>query len=370
MKNREELLYNIALTLIKDIGDIRAKLLIAYCGSAEAVFKEKYHNLMKIPGVGTTIAGAVTKSKVLDRAEQEISFIEKNNIRTLFFTDEDYPKRLKHCEDSPILLYYKGNADLNTKRIVSIVGTRRCTDYGTSLCQKLLNDLAPLNVLVISGMAYGIDICAHRAALENGMSTIGVFAHGLDDVYPGVHNSTAQKMISQGGLLTEFPSDTNPDAENFPKRNRIVAGLSDAVIVIEAGKKGGALITAELGNSYNRDVFAFPGRVGDEFSEGCNNLIKTNRAALIQSAKDLEYIMGWESSENTSGVKNVQKQLFVDLHPDEEIIVKVLKEKGKVGIDELSILSDMPMSKTATVLLTLEFSGLVRSLPGKVYQLN
>jgi DNA processing protein len=368
MGANNELLYNIAITLVPDIGDIRAKSLIAYCGSAEAVFKEKAARLEKIPGIGAFGAKAISKSKVLDRAEKEIGFIREYKITPIFFTEESYPRRLRHCDDSPVMLYYKGTAGLNAERIVAVVGTRNATEYGKDLCKKLVEDISGLEVLVMSGLAYGIDICAHKTALENKLNTVGVLAHGLDRIYPAVHSAPAKKMLKQGGLLTEFPSDTNPDRENFPKRNRIVAGMSDAVIVVEAGRKGGALITAELGNSYHRDVFAFPGRVGDTYSEGCNNLIKTNRAALIQSAKDLEYIMGWDNKKKEK--KAVQKQLFVDLKPEEETIVKVLRDKGKINIDELSVLSDMPMSQTATVLLHLEFSGLVKSLPGKMYQLN
>src|ERR1051325_812500 len=365
MKDEKELLYNIAITLVPEIGDIRAKNLIAYCGSAEAVFKEKYGKLLKIPGIGSIAASAVARANVMKRAEEEVRFIRKHKITTLFYTDPAYPKRLLHCEDSPVLMYYKGNADLNGSRIVSIVGTRKATAYGKDICQELLADLAEMNVLVVSGLAYGIDICAHKAAIENALPTVGVLAHGLDRIYPGVHAATAKKMIGNGGLLTDCPSCTNPDRENFPKRNRIVAGLSDAVIVVEAGRKGGGLITADLGNSYNRDVFAFPGRVGDEFSEGCNFLIKTNRAALIQSAKDLAYIMGWEEKKKKDK-KRTQPQLFVNVGEDEQVIVNVLKDKGRINIDELSILSDFPMSKTATLLLGLEFSGLVRSFPGKM----
>ena len=369
MKDERELLYNIAITLVPEIGDIRAKSLIAYCGSAEAVFKEKQGKLLKIPGIGSIVAKAIAEANVMKRAEEEVKFIRNHKITTLFYTDPAYPRRLLHCEDSPVLLYYKGNADLNSSRIVSIVGTRKATAYGKAICQKLIADLTQMNVLVVSGLAYGIDICAHKAAIENGLQTIGVLAHGLDRIYPGVHAPVAKKMIGSGGLLTDFPSCTNPDRENFPKRNRIVAGMSDAVIVVEAGAKGGALITADLGNSYHRDVFAFPGRVDDEFSEGCNFLVKTNRAALIQSAKDIAYIMGWEEKKEKEK-KNIQPRLFVNLGEEEQVIVDVLKNKGRVNIDELSILSKLPMSKTATLLLNLEFSGLVRSLPGKMYQLN
>ena len=366
--DKKELLYNIAITLIPDIGDARAKILIACCGSAEAVLKEKYQKLLKIPGIGTFVAKAVSSAKILDRAEDELEFVLRHKISPLFFTDPGFPARLKHAEDSPILLYYKGNADLNASRIIAIVGTRNASDYGKNLCRTLVEDLSTMNVLVVSGLAYGIDITAHRCALDNEMNTVGVLAHGLDRIYPSVHTSTAKKMITRGGLLTDFPSQTNPDRENFPKRNRIVAGMSDGIVVVEAGAKGGALITAGLGNSYNRDVFAFPGRIGDPFSEGCNNLIKTNRAALIQSAKDIEYIMGWEEKKKTG--RTIQKQIFTELGPEEQVLFNLLREKGKIGIDELTLLSGMPMSKAAANLLTLEFAGLIRSLPGKIYELN
>ena len=218
--DNKELLYNIAITLVPDIGDTRAKNLIAYCGSAEAVFREKYQKLLKIPGIGSFVARAVTSCNVLVRAEEEVEFVMKHKIKPLFFTDEEYPRRLKHAEDSPVLIYYKGNADLNSKRIVAIVGTRNASDYGRQLCSSLVEDLAPMNVLVVSGLAYGIDICAHRCAIDRDLNTIGVLAHGLDRIYPSVHTSTAKKIIVQGGLLTDFPSGTNPDRENFPKIGR------------------------------------------------------------------------------------------------------------------------------------------------------
>jgi DNA processing protein len=364
----EPLKYRIALTLIPNIGDILARRLVAYCGSVEAVFSERKAALEKIPGIGTVYAKAVLGQTVFSRAEEEIKFIERNGITPLFYLDAAYPKRLTHCEDSPVMLYMKGDADLNTEKIISIVGTREATDYGRELCEKLVADLAVFNPLIVSGLAYGIDVYAHKAAMDNGLQTIGVFAHGLDKVYPAVHKQVAERMMKQGGLLSDFTSNTKPDRENFPRRNRIVAGIADATIVVESKKDGGSLITADIANSYNRDVFAFPGRIGDEASEGCNAIIRQNKAALIQSAEDVIYIMGWEQLKKKAAP--VQRQLFVELKPEEEILVNVLKEKNTVNVDEICHLAKMPMSRVSSLLLTLEFSGIVRSLPGKMYKLN
>jgi DNA processing protein len=364
----ESLKYKIALTLIPNIGDILAKRLVAYCGSVEEVFKEKKSSLEKIPGIGSFYANAVFNQDVFDRAEEEIKFIEKNEIKPVFYLDSDYPKRLMHCEDSPILLYFKGTANLNSEKIISIVGTREATEYGKELCENLIADLAIHNVIIVSGLAYGIDICAHKAAIENKLTTICALAHGLDRIYPSVHKSVATKMMENGGWLTDFTSKTIPDRENFPRRNRIVAGISDATIVIESKAQGGSLITADIANSYNRDVFAFPGKVGDVCSEGCNNLIKQNKAALIQSAADVVYILGWEQTKTKKSPQ--QKQLFIELKPDEEILVNVLKEKNSIAIDDLCLVCKLPMSKVSALLLTLEFSGIVKSLPGKMYRLN
>ncbi len=364
----ELLQYKIALTLIPNIGDVLAKRLVAYTGGVEAVFEEKKAMLMKIPGIGNSLATDILSAEVKKRAEQEIVFIEKNNIQPLFFLDDDYPKRLSHCSDSPIMLYFKGNTNLNAEKIISIVGTRDATNYGKLLCEKLVCDLSALQVTIVSGLAYGIDICAHKAALENNLPTVGVFAHGLDRIYPALHKSTATKMLEQGGWLTDFMSETNPDRENFPRRNRIVAGISDATIVIESKANGGSLITAEIANSYNRDVFAFPGNVGSEVSEGCNNLIKKNKATLIQSANDVVYNLGWEIVKKKKAP--AQKQLFVELRGDEETVFNCLKTRDEFSIDDLCFESKMPMSKVAATLLTLEFQGLVKSLPGKRYRLN
>ena len=289
------LLNQIALTLIPGIGDKMIKSLIAHCQTPEAIFSEKKSNLQKIPGIGSNAVRLLHSANTLKRAEKEIEFLDSKNIEAHFFTDKEYPDRLKHCEDGPAIIYYKGNKNLNDQKFIAVVGTRKATHYGKTLTQRIIEDLKPLNATIVSGLAYGIDICAHKAALESNLSTIGVLAHGLDRIYPQIHSNVAEQMKSHGGLITEFISETNPDKENFPKRNRIIAGLCDAILVIEAAKTGGALITANIANSYNRDVFAIPGRIGDTFSEGCNTLIKTNRAALFQSVKDLEYIMGWEN---------------------------------------------------------------------------
>lgn len=363
-----DLKFKIALTLIPNIGDILAKRLVAYCGSVEAVFKEKKGALEKIPGIGSFHADFVVNHRIFDRAEEEMLFIEKNTIQPLFYLDTNYPKRLTYCEDSPVMLYFKGYTDLNAEKIISVVGTREATEYGKKLCETFLADLAIHNVTIVSGLAYGIDICAHRAALDNKLPTVCALAHGLDRIYPAVHKQTAEKMLETGGWLSDFTSNTNPNQENFPRRNRIVAGISDATIVIESKKSGGSLITADIANSYNRDVFAFPGRIDDVCSEGCNTIIKQNKAALIQSAADLVYILGWEQTKKSTAPQ--QKKLFLELTSDEEILVNALKEKESVTIDDLCFTSKLPMSKVSALLLTLEFSGIVRSFPGKAYRLN
>jgi DNA processing protein len=364
----EQLRYHIAITELQGIGDITAKKLIAYCGSAEQVFNEKKSVLEKIPSIGSVYANSInqTKTEALAIADEEIKFIEKNNIKPLFYLEENYPKRLIHCEDGPVLIYTKGSIDFNNTKVVSIVGTRKATDYGKDFCNKIVEELAPHNPLIISGLAYGIDLYSHKAAINNKLQTAAVLAHGLDRIYPAVHSSVAQQMLENGGLISDYRSGTNPDRENFPKRNRIVAGLSDLTIVIESSKKGGSLITAYIANDYNRDVFALPGRLNDSQSEGCNNLIKSHKAALIQSVKDIEYIMGWEAE---TKAKQQQTKLFVNLTPEQKVVTGILSQNEKVAIDDLSLQAKLPMSKTASLLLELEFSGVVKSLPGKLYKL-
>jgi DNA processing protein len=306
---------------------------------------------------------------VLTRAEEEIAFIEKYKISALFFTDPGYPSRLKFCSDSPVLIYYKGNADLNAEKIVGVVGTRKPSDYGRNKTAELIAGLAETGALIISGLAYGVDVTAHKKALENGLETVGVLGHGLDRIYPQAHEALAKKMLKQGGLLTDFMSGTVPDAVNFPKRNRIVAGLCDALVVVESKRTGGSLITATIANSYNKDVFALPGRAGDILAEGCNGLIKRNRAALIESAEDLLYAMNWQSEEQKKPA-SAQLPLMLKLSDEERMIINVFSIKPHLHIDEICQAVQQPVSKVSAILLQLEFSNLVRSKPGKMYELN
>lgn len=361
----DPLLYQIGISLIPGIGDVNGKKLISFCGSAEAVFKSSRKALNTIPGMGDTLVNNILNQKVLTRAAREIEFIRKNKIQSLYYQDKAFPQRLLNCYDHPLMLYYKGTADLNRQRVVAFVGTRRATDYGRNLCRELIEGLVEKDVLLVSGLAYGIDGCAHRQALEFQIPTVGVLGHGLDILYPSLHKKLANDMLENGGLLTDFISGSKPDRENFPKRNRIVAGMCDAVVVVESDLKGGALITAELANSYNRDVFAVPGRLGDTWSRGCNFLIKTNKAALIQSAKDIAYIMGWDDKR---AKQQLQTELFVQLSDEEKVILSLLNDKGVLGIDKLVIHSGLNPSKVASGLLNLEFSGLVQPLPGKQYK--
>lgn len=362
------LLHKIALSCIPGIGSILARNLISFCGSPEEVFVTNIRHLSKVPGIGPRTAELIRNHTAFERAERELSFIEKYKIRALFLTDVAYPKRLRNCFDAPVMLYFKGNADLNARKVISIVGTRRSTEYGKEICRELLSGLKIHNPLIVSGLAYGIDFLAHKETLKNSMSTVGIMAHGLDRIYPSQHRSLAQKMIAEGGLLTEFMSGTVPDRENFPKRNRIIAGLADVTIVVEANIKGGALITADLANSYNRDVFAYPGRITDEYSSGCNHLIKTNRANLITKLADLEYILGWTGTEIHSPV-NQQLTLAVDLSPEEKLITDVLADKDSLMVDDLAILTGFSQSKLASLILVMEMKGILIALPGKVYKL-
>ena len=370
MSYREEKLkYQIALTLVPGIGAVLGKTLVSYCGSPEAVFREKKSRLEKIPGIGPVGAESIVNCDVMSRAEQEVEFIQKHKIATYFFTEDNYPHRLKHCDDSPLILYYKGNGNLNHERMLAVVGTRNATEYGKKICEEIIAHLASLGVCIVSGLAYGVDICAHKAALKNNLSTVAVLAHGLDKIYPGAHRSTAKKMLDAGGLLTEFMTNTKPDRENFPSRNRIVAGMCDAVLVVESAIKGGALITANIADSYNRDVFCIPGRADDEYSAGCNYLIKSNKAALVESAEDIAYQLGWADKKNPEKKKPSQLAIFNELKDDEKMLVGLLQENGKLAIDSICLRSKMPLSKVSSSLLTLEFQGIVRSLPGKVYEI-
>jgi DNA processing protein len=362
--------YKIALTMIPGIGDITGKKMIAYYGGVEAVFNKSRKELLKQKEIGEAGVRKLLEGRddALRKAEKEIAFIKKYNISTMFFLDKGYPYRLSNCIDAPMMLYYKGNADLDNKRIIGIVGTRSATEYGKEICLRLINDLVDSGVLIISGLAYGIDSCAHKNALANQIPTVAVLGHGLDRIYPATNKGLAEKMLHNGGLLTEFTSNTGPDRENFPMRNRIIAGLCDALVVIEAANTGGALITADIANSYDRDVFAIPGRVGDEYSSGCNRFIKTNRAALIETAADIKYLMGWDLDKTK--IAGQQQKLFVEHTPEEQTIIDIIKNHGDAGIDLLVTESAMTSSKTAAILLNLEFNGVIKCMPGKRYQLS
>ncbi len=361
-----DLLYQIALTLVPNIGDVHAKALINIYGDAQSVFKARKKELESIEGIGTVRAKSIKDFINFASSENEIKFIEQYKITPLFITDKKYPQRLLNCYDSPSLLYYRGNADLNTSKIISFVGTRNNSEYGKAVCEKLIEELAEQNILVTSGLAFGIDTIAHKAAIKNNLATVGVLAHGLDRIYPTQNKALAKQMTEQGGLLTDFISNTNPDKQNFPKRNRIVAGMCDALVVIESGKKGGSLITAELANGYNKDVFAIPGKTTDTRSEGCNYIIKQNKASLITSAADIIEGMNWAPKEKA---RKKQRELFIELTPDEKIISDILQQQESIHIDELYFKSGLSSSSAAQALLMLEMQGVVASLPGKVYRL-
>lgn len=356
----------LALHLVPGIGDFLIKQLISYCGSAEEVFRLPKGKLMKVPGVGPVTAMAIANRSTFDLAEDELQRAAKEDTHLLFFTDKAFPQRLRQYDDCPPLLYVKGNTNLNTPKTVGIVGTRQATDYGKAMVEKIVEDLKVHQPTIISGLAYGIDVHAHKLALQCGLPTIGVMGNGMDIVYPALHRDIAKRMLSQGSLITEHPFGTKPDAHNFPARNRIIAAMSDALIVVEAAEKGGALITAEIANSYNKDVFAVPGAVGQPYSEGCNKLIKTNRAHLLTSVKDVEYIMNWEVNGTASAISD--PSVF---EGDEKLVVTVLRERSApMMIDEISIKTSLPHGMLASLLLGLEFKNVVSALPGKMYRLT
>lgn len=365
-QNRLSLL---ALHFIDGVGDYLIKQVISYTGSAEKVFKTPKGKLMQIPGVGEVTARAILNGKPFQQAEKELLKAEKESVELVFYMDKKYPARLKNIPDAPSILYLKGNMDFENPKVVAIVGTRQATSYGKERVEQIIKDLVPHNPLIVSGLAYGIDIHAHKQALKHELSTIGIMGSGIDVIYPAAHKETAKKMLEQGGLVTENPFGTKPDAHNFPQRNRIIAGLCDALIVIEAAEKGGALITAEIANSYNKDVFACPGSIGETYSAGCNNLIKSNKAHLLTSVKDIQYIMGWD-------VARPQKKAKIsislaDYDADEQTVLKIMiDKKANVLIDELSWKTNIAVSQLAGVLLGLEFKGVVKSMPGKQYQLT
>jgi DNA processing protein len=364
-----ELLYRTALTKIPKVGAVTSKNLIAYFGSAEGIFKARRSDLTHISGIGDTIAQSILSSEVLKWAENELAFIADNNIQVLFHTDANYPRRLKTLNDCPMQLYYQGNTDLNAARVVGIVGTRQPTGYGQRMVQEIVDDLKQYKPLIISGLAYGIDIAAHRRCLTNDMPTVGIMGNGLQRIYPHEHRASAFDMCKNGGLLTEYPSDQSPDAMHFPMRNRIIAGMCDVMIVVETAAKGGSMITANMAADYDRELFAVPGRTDDKKSKGCNDLIRRQKAHLMESVEDIAKHLSWADMDAKKAAP--QAQLFVELNEVEQLIVDNLRkyEHGAV-IDALSYDTLLPQSRLASVLLTLEFKGVVRALPGKRFVIN
>ncbi len=363
----DELLFRLALSKVEGIGAIRARSLLRHFGSAKTIFSLGVKSLRGVEGLGEKGMRALLQPVDFKPIEQELLFIEKNNVQVLFIDQPGYPKRLKHCPDAPITLFFKGNDNLQCDRVVAVIGTRKNTHAGQSLTEDLIATLSNQGVLVVSGLAFGIDAWAHRAALNNGLQTVGVLAHGLDRIYPSAHESLARRMVAQGGLLSEYPSGTIPDKQNFPKRNRIVAGMADVTVVVETRERGGAMITANLALDYNREVAAFPGRPTDVMSSGCNELIRTNKAHLITSGGDLLALMNWDV-DKTPKVK--QQKLFVQLSEAQQSVAQVLEGAEALHLDELSARLPMGSSALASVLLSLELEGLVRSLPGRRYQLS
>ena len=360
-----ELQYVLALQHIPNLGDASAKKLIRFAGSAEAVFREKMTSLLRIDGVGKIKLQDVHDPAHLRAAEKELKYIQESGIKCLYYKDEEYPEKLKHCFDGPILLFQRGNIDLLQKKIISIVGTRNATNHGIAFCEELIEQLAPLNPVIISGFAYGIDITAQRAAVKNELQTVGCLAHGLNQIYPKVHEKYVRGIEENGGFLTDFWSTDTFDRNNFLKRNRIIAGISEATVVIESAEKGGSLVTADIANSYDREVFAVPGRPKDSQSKGCNMLIRSQQAHLLTNAADLVYMLNWQLEEN---IKPVQKQLFVELEEEEQKVYGFLKENGKEQLDLIALNCSIPTFKAATLLLKMELKGVIRPLPGKLFE--
>ncbi len=364
--NSNQLQLQIALSLLQGIGPVRARKMLSVLPDLQFLFTANLRELEHTTGVSYSLLKKMRRQEALQAAEEELNFIHKKGIQTYFYTDVDYPRRLKQCEDAPILLYGKGSLDMNPLKTVAVVGTRNATPYGIQVCEELIQSFIGQNILVVSGMAYGIDICIHQLCVKHGIPTIGVLGHGLDRLYPQAHSSIAKRMLEKGGLLTEFMSGTNPDRENFPMRNRIVAGMCDATIVIESKSKGGSLITAELANDYSRDVFAVPGNVGQQYSEGCNQLISQSKAHLYLSPKHFLKWMDWTAQDKKP---TRQRQLFVHLKPEEQEMVSLLENEGELHMDTLAYKSNKPISQTSVLLFQLEMQGCVKALPGKKYAL-
>ena len=363
----DQLLYQLALTLVPNIGDVHAKILVQHFGDARSVFQAKPSVLEKLEGIGSVRARSIREFNDFSAAEKELKFIEKFNVKAYFIGDADYPKRLLNCYDPPTMVFYKGEADLNASRIVAIVGTRTNTEYGKAFTEKLVKDLSSENVVVTSGLAFGIDAIAHKASIKYGLPTIGVVGHGLDKIYPKENTALAKEMVKHGGgIFTEFFSGTEPDKHNFPLRNRIVAAMSDVTVVVETAIKGGSMITAKLADAYNRDVFAVPGRTIDKASSGCNHLIQNNKALLLTDADQLLEVMGWKERKQKA---KRQKELFIELSAEEKQVVQILQEKELVHIDEINLASGLSSSAVAAAILNLELQNVIGSQPGKMYRL-
>lgn len=361
-----ELHFALALQAVPSIGDITAKKLIQHCGSPEAVFKSSKQALQSIDGIGTVIINALYRSETMNLAEKELEFIQKNDIQAFYFNDDNYPYRLKYCIDGPIVLFQKGNIKWEGSPVISIVGTRKLTSYGKKQCENLIKELSVFNPIVVSGFAYGADITAHKAAIEFNLQTVGCMAQRLQKTYPAVHKKYREEMESNGGFVTDFWSTAKFDPSNFIRRNRLIAGLSEATIVIESGAKGGSLATAYFALDYNREVFAIPGRTNDIQSMGCNTLIKTKNAHLLSVPADVPYILNWDVELQP---KPIQKALFIDLDSDEKIVYDFLQKQGRTLLDLIALNCKMPTSKVSYVLLNLELKGVVRPLPGKEFEL-
>ena len=364
----ETLLATLRLQRSKAVGDIIAKKLIAHVGDVEQIFKEKKGVLEKINGIKNHVLTHLFEEENIRNAEKELAYIIKNNIQYSYFLEDDYPVNLQHCIDSPILFFSDGDMQLETSKIISIVGTRNITSYGRDFCNQLIDELAPFNPTVVSGFAYGVDICAHKAAIRNNLQTVAVLAHGFETMYPKVHQKYVHQLQQKGGLLTEYWHHDKPLREHFLKRNRIVAGLSKATIIIESAAKGGSLVTADIANSYNRDVFAVPGRTTDTYSKGCNNLIKYNKATILNEASDLVKMLNWDVKD--APPKAIQKQLFVELNEVEQTIYNLLEEKGALLMDNIALECSIPIMQLSGILLEMELKGVLRPLPGKLFEIT
>lgn len=363
-----QLQYYLALQKIKGIGAINAKKLINHLGSAKAVFDTKSKELSSIHGVGQHIIQQLQNKEILELAAKEAQKIEQEKIPFSIYSDTTYPELLKHCIDSPLVLFSMGNINIEKQPIIGIVGTRSMTSYGRDFIEQFIANLVPYNPIIVSGFAYGVDIMAHKTAIKHNLQTIAVLGHGLGHIYPKTHKKYMNDVMANGGFMTEYWYDDEPLRENFLQRNRIIAGLAHATVIVESAAKGGSLVTADIANSYSRDVFALPGRVTDTYSAGCNNLIRTNKAQLLNSAKDLVYFLNLDNKENAK--KPVQPQLFLDLNSEEQAIFDQLKSQGKMTSDDLALATKTPIYKISSILLELELKGVIRPLPGKLFELR